>query len=65
MRALSRMFSEPKLVRPSEALRGRAEPMRVPDRHHVLGNPLRGPWPAGHKVAVFANGCFWGSEKGV
>ena len=65
MRALSRMFSEPKLVRPSEALRGRAEPLRVPDRHHVLGNPLRGPWPAGHKVAVFANGCFWGSEKGV
>ena len=21
--------------------------------------------PEGHKVAVFANGCFWGSEKGI
>ena len=26
---------------------------------------MKGPWPAGHKVAVFANGCFWGSEKGI
>merc|ERR1719345_576557 len=33
--------------------------------HYVLRNPMRGPWPEGHKVVVFANGCFWGSEKGI
>merc|ERR1740117_1684671 len=26
---------------------------------------MKAPWPQGFKVAVFANGCFWGSEKGV
>ena len=26
---------------------------------------MEGPWPEGHKVFVFANGCFWGSEKGI
>merc|ERR1719261_1921862 len=26
---------------------------------------MEGPWPASMQVAVFANGCFWGSEKGI
>ena len=26
---------------------------------------MQGPWPEGHKVMIFANGCFWGSEKGA
>lgn len=26
---------------------------------------MRGPWPENMKVVVFANGCFWGSEKGA
>lgn len=39
--------------------------MRIADKHFVLGNPMKGPWPAGFKVATFANGCFWGSEKGI
>jgi peptide-methionine (S)-S-oxide reductase len=46
-----------------QALPGRDEPMRVPDRHEVLGTPLTGPWPAGLEVAYFAMGCFWGSEE--
>ena len=25
----------------------------------------KGPWPKGFKVCIFANGCFWGSEKGI
>ena len=33
-------------------------------RHFVLGNDLE-KVPEGFKVAVFANGCFWGSEKGI
>jgi len=38
--------------------------MNVPDRHYVLGNKMD-EVPDGFKVAVFANGCFWGSEKGI
>merc|ERR1719247_627575 len=26
---------------------------------------MAGPWPEKMKVCVFANGCFWGSEKGI
>jgi len=48
-----------------KALPGRAKEMLVSDTHYVLKNPMKGPWPAGFKVAVFANGCFWGSEKGI
>merc|ERR1711988_1358950 len=33
-------------------------------RHFVLGTKME-DIPEGHKVAVFANGCFWGSEKGI
>src|SRR3712207_5563091 len=37
--------------------------MPVADTHTVLGTPLAGPWPAGHEVAVFGMGCFWGAER--
>jgi peptide-methionine (S)-S-oxide reductase len=46
-----------------EALPGRDTPMRVPERHTVLGTPLRGPWPTGYQVAIFGMGCFWGAER--
>lgn len=49
--------------RPGEALPGRDTPMPVPERHAVLGTPLRGPWPAGSAVAVVGMGCFWGAER--
>jgi peptide-methionine (S)-S-oxide reductase len=51
------------LPAPDQALPGRTEEMRVPDRHEVLGTPLTGPWPAGLEVAYFAMGCFWGGEE--
>jgi peptide-methionine (S)-S-oxide reductase len=51
------------LVSPDQALPGRPLGMPVADRHTVLGNPLRGPWPAGLQVAVFGMGCFWGAER--
>merc|ERR1719313_1981150 len=59
------MLAQPQMVKPEEALPGRAQKMPVADRHYVLGNKMEGPWPEGHKVLVFANGCFWGSEKGI
>merc|ERR1719390_536241 len=58
--------AEPGLVSPAEALPGRTQKMPNIDglRHYVLGNKLE-EVPEGFKVAVFANGCFWGSEKGI
>jgi peptide-methionine (S)-S-oxide reductase len=51
------------LIDPAEALPGREQPIRVPDRHAVLGTPLRPPFPAGIETAVFGLGCFWGAER--
>jgi len=46
-----------------EALKGRAEKMQVPAKHHVLNAPIEGPYPAGLEKAMFGLGCFWGAEK--
>ena len=51
------------LVGPDEALPGRETPMPVPERHAVLGTPLRPPYPDGLETAEFALGCFWGEER--
>ncbi|MCI0571009.1 MAG: peptide-methionine (S)-S-oxide reductase MsrA [Myxococcaceae bacterium] len=48
---------------PGEALPGRSEPIPVPAKHAVLGTPLKGPLPPGHKEALFGMGCFWGAER--
>ncbi|MEL7008429.1 MAG: peptide-methionine (S)-S-oxide reductase MsrA [Cyanobacteria bacterium J06588_4] len=48
---------------PQEALPGRQQTMPVPDKHHVNGNPLKPPFPAGMEQAVFGLGCFWGAER--
>ena len=42
---------------------GRDEPMPVPERHFVNGNPIRPPFAAGLEQAVFGLGCFWGAER--
>jgi peptide-methionine (S)-S-oxide reductase len=46
-----------------EALPGRDEPLPVPERHAVLGTPLRGPFPDGLEQLVVGMGCFWGAER--
>jgi peptide-methionine (S)-S-oxide reductase len=51
-----------KLPSREDALPGRDEPLRVGNRHFVLGTPLLPPFP-GKRLALFGMGCFWGAEK--
>ncbi|MEN8261330.1 MAG: peptide-methionine (S)-S-oxide reductase MsrA, partial [Pseudomonadota bacterium] len=46
-----------------QALPGRAEKMKIPERHFVNGNPLLPPFPTNLKTALFGLGCFWGAER--
>jgi len=51
------------MVDAADALPGRETPMRVPDRHFVLGTPLQPPFPDGTQTLVVGMGCFWGAER--
>jgi peptide-methionine (S)-S-oxide reductase len=51
------------VVEPDAALPGREQELTVPERHEVLGTPLRGPFPDGVETAIFGMGCFWGAER--
>ena len=58
---------EAELITPENALPGRQQsvlPSQKTIRHYVLGNKID-EVPEGYEVAVYANGCFWGSEKGA
>ncbi len=63
---LNALFGRTKtaMVSPAEALPGRDRPaFAIPERHAVLGTPIKPPFPAGIETAVFGLGCFWGAEK--
>jgi peptide-methionine (S)-S-oxide reductase len=51
------------MVDAAEALPGRAREIPLPQRHEVLGTPLKGPFPEGVQSAIFGMGCFWGAER--
>ena len=57
------LFNKSKMPSAAEAIKGRAEKMPVPARHHVLNATIEGPYPAGTEKAMFGLGCFWGAEK--
>jgi peptide-methionine (S)-S-oxide reductase len=57
------VISKTKMPSKTDALPGRSERMRVPERHHVNGARLQEPFPDGLDRAVFGMGCFWGAEK--
>ena len=52
-----------KMIDAERALPGRDAEMPVPDRHDVLGTPLKPPFPEGFEHAVLGLGCFWGAER--
>ena len=52
-----------KMIDAERALPGREQELSVPERHEVLGTPLRPPFPEGIEQAVLAMGCFWGAER--
>ena len=52
------------MVAPGDALAGRQKPgFPVPDRHEVLGTPIKPPFPDHLETAIFGLGCFWGAER--
>lgn len=48
---------------PSEALPGRNTPIATSEKHFVLGNPIKPPFPGKLDKAMFGLGCFWGAER--
>jgi len=59
------LFSRGKtqLIDADSALRGREEPIPVPETHAVNGNRIVAPFPGTLQTAVFGLGCFWGAEQ--
>jgi ABC-type nickel/cobalt efflux system permease component RcnA len=46
-----------------DAIKGRAKELVVTNQHYVTGNPIKPPFGPELNVAIFATGCFWGTEK--
>jgi peptide-methionine (S)-S-oxide reductase len=51
------------MIDPDTALAGRDRELAVPDRHAVLGTPIKPPFPDGYEQIIVGMGCFWGAER--
>ena len=51
------------MVKPQDALPGRAAVLPTAEAHFISGLALKSPVPAGMEVALFGMGCFWGAER--
>jgi peptide-methionine (S)-S-oxide reductase len=60
---MSGYLKKQQMPAPHEAPPGRAEKIRVPEKHFVNGHALAPPYPQGLELALFGFGCFWGAEK--
>src|SRR4051795_5989701 len=52
-----------RMIDAERALPGRDAEMAVPERHEVLGTPLKPPFPEGTEQIILGLGCFWGAER--
>jgi peptide-methionine (S)-S-oxide reductase len=57
------LLGKTKMIEASDALPGRDSEMPVPERHAVLGTPLKPPFPEGLEQTIVGMGCFWGAER--
>lgn len=59
------LFHSAKLTMPTpeQALKGRAQPLQITNRHAIKGTPLLPPFPEHLQQIVFGMGCFWGAER--
>jgi peptide-methionine (S)-S-oxide reductase len=51
------------LLPKDKTIPGRATELEVPEKHFVIGHPIKAPFPAGLQQAVFGMDCFWGAER--
>jgi len=51
------------ILKPANALAGRAEAMPGMDLHFVTQRSLLPPYPERLELAMFGMGCFWGAEQ--
>ena len=56
-------FKRLEMPRVDAALPGRAEAVRVVNRHYITGHPTQPPFPENMQIALFGLGCFWGAER--
>ncbi|WP_294640848.1 peptide-methionine (S)-S-oxide reductase MsrA [uncultured Aureimonas sp.] len=63
MSFLDRLMKKTTLPTAEEALPGRPAAIPTAERHFVSGAPIKGPFPAGTRTAIFGLGCFWGAER--
>ena len=55
--------SKTQLPKPEDALPGRSDALKVPDKHFVNFHRSRRPIPRASRSRSFGMGCFWGAEK--
>lgn len=53
----------PERITKEQALPGRAESIRLAEKHFVNQNNLAPPYPDNMQQAMFGLGCFWGAER--
>lgn len=51
------------MVPEKQALKGRAEALKIINQHYVLKTPLQAPYPDNCEKIIVGLGCFWGAEK--